>query len=57
MDKSRRYLRSDDADAAFPLGVAQTFDSTGSLIERGKTGAEVGRITTVCVRREDKERL
>lgn len=55
MDKARRYIRSDDADAALPLGIAQTLHPTGSLVEGGETGAKVGRITTVCGRTADKE--
>lgn len=50
VDKARRYLRSDDADAALPLGVAQTLHPPGSLVEGGETGAKVCGITTVCGR-------
>lgn len=57
VDKARRYLRSDDADAALPLGIAQTLHPPGSLVEGGETGAKVGRITTVCGRKADRERL
>lgn len=57
VDKARRYLRSDDADAAFPLGVTQTLDPPGPLIEGGETGAEVGRIAAVCGRTADKQWL
>lgn len=42
------YSRSYDADAALPLRVAQTLHPSSTLIEGGETGAEVGRITTVC---------
>jgi len=40
--------RSDNTDAALPLRVAQTLHPASTLIEGGETGAQVGRITTVC---------
>lgn len=40
--------RSHNADAAFPLGISQTLDAAGALVEGGQPGAQVGWITAVC---------
>lgn len=45
---TKLYSRSYNTDAAFPLWVTQTLHPSSTLIEGGETGAQVGRITTVC---------
>lgn len=45
---TKLYSRSYNTDAALPFRVAQTLHSASTLVEGGKTGAQVGRITTVC---------
>lgn len=44
----RENLRSYKTNAALSAWITQALDSTGTLIEGSKTGAEVGRIATVC---------
>lgn len=51
----RFYSRSYDADAALPLRVAQALDPSSTLIKGSQTGAKIGRITTICGQRWEKD--
>lgn len=51
----KMYSRSYNTDAALPLRVAQTLHPSGTLVEGGESGAQVGRITAVCGRKHKLE--
>src|SRR5690606_33806516 len=44
---TRRRHGTDDGDGALAVGGTQADDLTGTLVERGQTSAEVGRITGI----------
>lgn len=41
-------LRAHDADAALSLWISQALHTSSTLIKRGKSGAQISRVSAVC---------